>query len=190
MQDFDRTVISQYSNSPVLCQLIANFNAVIDPNYDLERFYDFIWNIDTASGYGLDVWGRIVGIGRVLTVAGGDFLGFTGAGGASGDSFNAGIFYSGQATTSNFTLTDEAYRTLILAKAAANITNGSVQAINAILLALFPGRGNCYVQDHQNMTMTYVFTFPLQPFEVTIVSSSGVLPTPTGVLANVVFPEM
>lgn len=188
MLDVDKTVISQYSNSPVLTQLIENFNTCVDPTVDLQQFYDLIWNIDTAQGVGLDIWGRIVGIGRVLTVTSGVYLGMTGAGGASGETFNTGIFYSGQTITSNYRLTDEAYRLLILAKAAANISNGSVQSINAILMNLFPNRGNCYVTDNGNMSLTYTFQFPLQPFEVAIINTSGVLPKPAGVAAGISYP--
>ena len=190
MREVDKTVISQYSSSPVLCQLIDNLNAAISPDYDLEQFYDLLWNFNTAVGYGLDAWGRRVGIGRVLTIGSGEFFGFTGPSGHSGDSFNAGIFYSGEPITSNFALTDESYRQLILAKAAANITNGSVPAMNQMLLNLFPDRGNCYVQDNQNMTMEFVFEFPLYPFEVSIIVESGVFPVPTGVLATIVYPGL
>lgn len=189
MLDFDRTIISQYSNSAVLCQIIANFNACVDPNYDLQQFYDLIFNVDTAVGYGLDVWGRIVGVNRVLTVAEGVYLGMEGPSGSSGDSFDNGIFYSGQPTTSNFSLTDDAFRQLILAKAAANITNDSIQAINSILIdVLFPNRGNAYVIDHQNMSMTYNFTFKLLPFEVALVNELASFMTPCGVSFNVVHP--
>jgi Protein of unknown function (DUF2612) len=36
------------------------------------------------------------------------------------------------------------------------------------------------------MTMTYTFAFQLSPVELAIVTQSGVLPKPTGVLASVV----
>jgi hypothetical protein len=137
-------------------QLITNLNTCIDPAYNLQQFYDECWLLDTAIGYGLDCWGRRVGVNRVITVSAGDYLGFTGVTdsgeGASGDSFNSGIFYSGQPTTGNYSLTDDAFRQLILAKAAANITNGSTPAINAILLMLFPGRGNCFPGDTEILT--------------------------------------
>lgn len=193
MRDFDKTVLSQYSDSAVLCQLITNINAWLDPDYDLEQFFDLIWNIDTAVGYGLDVWGRIVGVGRTVKLAASDYFGFTGAtiGIESGDSFNSAPFYSGQTVTVNFELTDQAYRQLIFAKAAANITNGSIPAINYILMdLLFPGRGQCYVVDNQNMTMTYVFNFPLHPYELSIITVSNVLPTPTGVAFSVIYPSL
>lgn len=189
MQNFPDSIISQYSNSPVLCQIIANFNAGVDPNYLLEQFYNLIWSIDSAVGYGLDVHGRRVGVGRTLTVDAGDYLGMEGLSGASGDSFNNGIFYSGQATTGNFNLTDDAFRQLILAKAAANITNDSILALNAIFMdILFPSRGNVYVIDNQDMTMVYHFTFKLLPYEVSLVNALANFMTPSGVSFTVVHP--
>jgi hypothetical protein len=182
VRDFEKTVISQYWNSPVLTALITNFNTYLDPGANLDAFYNLIWNVDTAEGYGLDVWGRIVGIGRVLSVGVGSYFGWLEAGDRTG--FNQSPFYNGQPATSNFALSDLAYRDLILAKAASNVSNCSIPAINRILMALFPNRGNAYVSDDGNMLLTYVFTFPLLPYEVSIVLNSGVLPKPTGVLAR------
>jgi hypothetical protein len=42
------------------------------------------------------------------------------------------------------------------------------------------------VIDNNNMTMTYYFTFLLTAVEAAIVSQSGILPKPVGVLATVV----
>lgn len=184
--DYWQTIISQYANSPILTQIIANFFAYVDQTVNLDAFYDLIWNVDTAQGYGLDVWGRIVGVTRTLQVAGAKFLGFDEATSVSADPFNQSPLYSGSQLTSNFNLSDNAFRTLIFAKALANISNGSIPAINQLLLNLFPGRGNCFVTDGGNMTMTYTFKFLLTPVEAAIVSQSGVLPKPVGVLATVV----
>lgn len=183
--DFRDTIISQYANSPILTRLIENFDQYIDQTTNFENFFDLIWNIDTAVGYGLDVWGRIVGVRRTLSVSDTVFLGFAQQLPTVG-SFGSGVFYSGNPSTSNYALTDDSYRTLILAKALANICDGSIPAINQILLNLFPSRGACYVTDDGNMSMTYTFQFTLSPVEVAIVGQSGVLPTPTGVTATLV----
>lgn len=190
MQNWSDTIISQYSNSPTLIQLIQNLDTYIDPNANIDAFYDLVWNVDTAIGYGLDVWGRIVGVGRVLQVAAGIYFGFAETGDATSVSplNSAGPFYSGGPPTGNFALSDDAFRLLIFAKALSNITNGSIPAINQILLNLFPGRGNCYVTDGRNMSMTYTFQFTpiLTPVEFAVVSQSGILPKPVGVSATVV----
>lgn len=178
--DFWKTVISQYANSSTLTRLIANMDDYIDPTQNLDAFFDLVWNVDTAQGWGLDVWGRIVDVSRTLSVPGDlNFFGFEGA----GQPFNQAPFYPGGQISTNFDLTDTAYRTLIFAKALANISDGSIPSINQILLNLFPGRGNCYVIDGLDMTMTYRFEFALSPVELAIVAQSGALPKSTGVLA-------
>jgi len=186
--DWWDTVLSQYANSPVITQLISNFFQYIDQTANMDAFFDYIWNVDTAQGEGLDIWGRIVGVNRTLAIVTGTFFGMEGPSGASGEPFDVAPFYNGAALTDNFSLTDQAYRTLILAKALANISDGSIPAINQLLLNIFPGLGNCYVTDEGNMEMTYTFDFPLDPVQTAIVYQSGVLPKPTGVNATVVVP--
>lgn len=183
MQDYLQTIISQYAQSPTLNQLIANANNNIDPAPLIDDFYNMVWNVDTAQGYGLDVWGRIVGVGRVLEIAASKFFGFDEATSFSADPFNQSPFYSGQTINNNFILADPGFRTLIYAKALANITDGSIRSLNQILTILFGGVGNAYVQDNLNMSLTYTFTFTPTPVDVAIIQQSGVLPRPTGVQA-------
>lgn len=188
MLQHERTIISQYANSPAIKLLIEGWNQAVDPSGNIDSFYSLVWNVATAVGYGLDVWGRIVGVQRVLTIGASKFFGFEEATSVSADPFNQAPYYSGQPSTENFALSDEAFRLLILAKAAANIGEASTPFINALLMFLFPLRGNVYVIDHGNMTMTINFTFSLTPVEVSIVNNSGVLPIPAGVSVNVVIP--
>lgn len=183
--EFWTTIISQYANSPILTKLIENFSLYVDETKNLDDFYDFIWNVDTAQGYGLDVWGAIVVVPRILHIAATPYFGFASAS-PPADTFGAASFYSGQSLTENFSLADDAYRTLIFAKALANISDGSIPSINQILLNLFPNRGNCYVVDRQDMSMTYFFQFVLSPVEQAIVTQSGVLPQPVGVAVSYV----
>lgn len=186
MQDWEQTVVSQYGNSPTTLRLIENFNDYIDPTVNIDLFYDKIFNVATAVGYGLDVWGRIVGVSRVLTISSAIYFGFAEPADSAEAPFNQAPFYSGQPTTENFALTDEAFRELIYAKALANISDGSIGSINAILIALFGDSGVCYCTDGQDMTMTYHFDFILSPVQEAIVSASGVLPKPAGVTLTIV----
>lgn len=181
------TVISQYANSPTLTAMIENFAAYLEQTANLDAFFDMVWNVVTAQGWGLDVWGRIVGVSRVLNiVTASKYLGFEEATSVSADPFNQSPFYDGDSITTNFSLTDDAYRTLIFAKALANITDGSIASLNQLLLSLFPNRGNCFVTDDGNMAMTYTFNFALTPVEAAIVTQSNVLPKPTGVAVTYV----
>lgn len=184
--DVRRTVMSQYANSPVLLGLIDALAYSIDRQAALDDFYDTVWNIDTAAGFGLDIWGRIVGVSRALYIGTEPYLGFTQD--TDAVPFGQGVFYAASRLTPNFSLTDDAYRRLIMAKAALNITDGSTPAINAILRALFPDYGNVYVRDNRDMTMTYVFGAALSKVDYAIVTQSGALPRPAGVTVTVETP--
>jgi hypothetical protein len=181
------TIISQYANSSIMTTLIGDFDSWLDQTANFDALYDNVWNVTTAQGYGLDVWGRIVGLigGRTLQIVGSqNYLTFEETG--SGFGFGQQPLFSGQPVTSNYQLADPDFRTLIYAKALANISDGSIKSINAILRALFPSRGNAYVTDGLNMTMTYTFDFALTLPEQAIVENSGVLPRPLGVKSSVV----
>lgn len=184
------TIISQYGNSQAIDGIITAFNAAMDQTATFDDFFDVTWNVATAQGPGLDRIGRVVGVSRTLQIPGGSnpFLGFEEAGDPLFLPFGQGTFFTGSTLTSNFSLVDSDYRTLIFAKMAANICDGSIPAINQVLLTLFPNRGNCYATDGEDMTMTYTFAFNLTAVELAIVEQSGALPKPVGVLATVVQP--
>ncbi len=188
MIDVERTIISQYANSPTLVQLIQNMNEYIDPRVNLALFYNVVWNVDTAVGFGLDIWGRIVGVSRLLQIPGNDpIVGFDNA------SFpkdwypmSEGRFALQNEVTTAYELPDDAYRVLILTKALANIVTTTAPALNQLLQNMFPGRGRAYVRDLGNMAMQFVFNFALTTVEYAILTQSGALPHPAGVFYSVV----
>lgn len=185
--DYRQTIVSQYANSDILTSLIQSFFLSVEQSQNMNLFFDNVWNINTAIGHGLDVWGRIVGVSRTLQVAGTrEYFGYDEATVLSARPYNVAPFYVGDQLSTNFDLPDTSYRVLLLAKAFANVSDGSIPSINKILMSLFPGRGNCYCTDGQNMTMTYTFEFILSPVELAILSQSGVLPKPSGVAATIV----
>jgi hypothetical protein len=188
--DWLQTLLMQYANSKILFTLCNNMAQYIDPTLNLDEFFDVLWNVDTAIGVGLDNWGAIVGVGRVLQLPNiSSFFGFEESGTpTTRTGFGQSSFFSGQSVTGNFTLTDAAYRPLVLTKALANICDGSIPAVNQILINLFPGIGNSYVADGLDMTETYTFSAPLSALQQAIVQNSGVLPRTVGVTANVSFP--
>lgn len=184
MQNISSTILSQYANSPAICTIIDAWNQAIDPSALIDKWYANVWDVQTAVGYGLDVWGRIVGVSRVLNVSGVTYLGWNEANDLTEDSWNNGIWYSGTSATNNVLLSDDAFRTLIYAKALANISDNSITSINKILTTLFSAYGEPYVQDNGNMSMTYVFNFHPTAAQISIIQNSGVLPRPSGVAVN------
>ena len=151
MNDPIVTVASQYGNSPTILSIIESMNAAIDPTVDINNFLINVWQISTAQGFGLDIWGRIVGISRIVP------------------------------TTPATVLTDDQFRSLILLKALANISTATSYSIKTLLQNWMQGRGVCFVSDLGQMEILYTFEFPLQPFEIDIVTQSGIFFHPAGV---------
>jgi Protein of unknown function (DUF2612) len=183
MTNVEQTIISQYSATATISQLIKNMNAYIDPTTDFDNFYNYVWNVETAQGFGLDIWGRIVNISRELEIPGDlDYFGFEEAGDAL--PFDDGIFYNGDPATQTYLLADDAYRKLILVKALANISSTNAPSINQLIQNLFGiDRGRAYVNDLGNMQLMYTFEFSLTDVEYAIVTQSGAFPRPAGVKA-------
>jgi hypothetical protein len=184
MLNVQQTILSQYGNGATITQLINNFNQYIDPRADLDLFFSMVWDVDTAVGFGLDYWGKIVGVSRQLTIpAGAAYLGYKE--GLNYQPFGQAPFYSGTPATNTYTLTDSAYRTLILVKALANISSCTARSLNQLLQNLFAGRGRCYVSDTGGMQMRFTFEFALLPYEIAILTQSGAVPRPAAVNAKI-----
>ena len=184
MINVEQTIISQYANSPTLVQLVQNMNSYLDPRADFDAFFDFVWNVDTAQGFGLDIWGRIVNIKRALQIPNvPGYFGFKDALPGS-YAFNDAPFWDGTPpATQTYLLADDAYRRLILTKALANVTSTNAPALNQLLRNMFADRGRAYVNDLGDMQFRYTFEFDLTPAVYAMVTQSGVLPRPAGVNA-------
>lgn len=89
---------SQYSHSERYRQLGLLFNAELDASPQLDAFFNFILNPDTASGVWLDWWGKRVGVNRNLVVDGQDTR-----------------------------LDDEFFRFLIFYRAVVNVSNSTAE---------------------------------------------------------------
>ncbi|PTQ70283.1 DUF2612 domain-containing protein [Pseudomonas sp. GV071] len=191
MHNYRDTQLSQYANSPTITTLLDAFNQWIDPTADLNAFYDIVWNLETAQGFGLDYWGKIVNVSRDLQVDSAPlYLGFdeafTPATAASGPQpLNQAPMYAGPLATSTYTLADDAYRKLIMVKALANITNCTCASLNALLRYLFAGEGRAYVVDTGGMQVRYVFEFSLSAVELAIMLHSGAVPRSAGVRVTI-----
>ena len=176
----------QYAASPRIKQLITYNTEYFSASW-VDEFYNVVWNVDAAQGFGLDIWGRIVAIedGRLLQIdAGVAYFGFNDNLNQSWQAFNNGAFYNGVTETRTLELADQAFRALILTKALANISDSAMSSLNGVLKNLFPGRGRCWVNDLQGMSIRYVFEFPLESWERSVLSKDT-LPRPGGVITTV-----
>lgn len=187
--DFTKVIISQYANSPVIGQLVANMNSYVNQWANFQAFYSYVWDVNTAQAFGLDILGRIVGVNRYLLLPASQGLTFGFYNATSPHDFapfNDAPFYSSNLGTMTFSLSDAVFRTLILVKALANISASTTPALNQMLINLFGASGQCYVSDGLNMTISYVFKFLLSPTQYAILTQSGVIPRPAGVQVNIV----
>lgn len=181
MKNINKTIISQYANSPVICGLISNLNEYLEPSLDIELFYRFIWNLDTSQGIGLDFWGQVVGISRNVQVdEKNQFIGSTLA---------AEDLKKYQPGTIHL-MNDEMFRTMIFLKAMSNIIYATAPNINRLLQILFEKRGRAYYVKNGTMQARYVFEFNLTPVEKAVLISTDLLPRPSGVLVDFYEPDI
>ena len=170
------TIQSQYSASPKIREIIGRFVRRIDPTPDIDLFYKEIFDLDTARGIGLDIWGEIVDIPRFIIINPGDFFGFHGS---LLHSFNQEPFFNTGATEF-YRLEDEPYRRLIYYKAMANIADSTIPTLNRLLQFLYNDSG-VYVLETGVMTIRVVFEQLINPYENAIFNNYALLAKGAGV---------
>ena len=135
------TVQSQYAASPRILALAAQYWQLLDPTPSADLMISKMIDPSTAEGYGLDVWGRIVGIKRALVPVGGEYLAFAPPSSVTnpdGNSWNNAPF---NPVNSSGYASDAIYRVYVYVKAMLNIGNGSLADLNRYFSLLFPGSG-------------------------------------------------
>jgi len=166
MINVEGTIISQYGESASITQLVRGIDNYLDPRADLENFYNLVWNVDTATTWGLDVWGKIVDLSRYINI-------------------ETPVPTPPSSEGTSFYIPDEDYRSYILFKAVANISNCSAPSLNSLLANKFSELGVAYVADTGSMTMRFIFEFPLSYWEEALFASGTIFPKTTGVQADV-----
>ncbi len=172
MLDYNITVQSQYKNSPKLLKLLDGLNALIDPSKDIELFFSKYFLVNNAEGIVLDIWGRIVGVERIIK----EYFSFFGQ---NSGNFNNANFYTTD-TRRVYELPDLSYKIFILLKIGANIAASNVESINSALRGIFPNR-QVYVLETAPMQLCYIFESTLSEDERLIIEEIDILPTGAGV---------
>lgn len=121
--EFMPFIQSQYSASTRIISILESCREHILPDADIVSFFDNIFNIETASGVGLDIWGNIIGVSRFVP--------------------------NYQDDTVVYTLTDEQYRNVLFYKAGANIMDSTLYSLNYLLRKLYPDY-QCFVRNQSN----------------------------------------
>lgn len=176
------TIMSQYANSPRLMKIITSVWDAIDPEKFTDDYYSLVMSIPSANGMGLDIWGRIVGIGRTVTFVNpqGEYFGFE----DGFYPFNERPFSAPGSGSDTWELTNDTFRELILMKALANIVYATAPNVNALMRAMFDKPCYCLITGH--MKWRYVFEFELSPYQRHLVYNTDLLPRPCGVLISII----
>lgn len=141
---------SQYAASVRITAILQSAKDHILPDADMDLFFNSIYNVETAIGYGLDAWGSIVGISRYIQEVERDLDGRL------------------IPTSITLTLDDEHFRNLIFCKAASNIMDSTLYSINYILKKLYPNY-TCYARNNSGYVTEDGITRATTPMEITYV---------------------
>lgn len=164
--DLQKCIIWQYDKAKKLQTLINKKESWYLQNVT-NFIRDFFWNIfnlDTATEFGLTIWGKMLGLDRNV------------------------VFIGGQ----SHYLTTEQYRFLLKGQVLKfNMKNVSVPEINNYLRVIFNEQDNseAFVRDNHDMSLTYVITKNMGIYneEITqLLNYYDFLPRPAGVRINVV----
>lgn len=167
-------MISQYANSPKFVALVSGLRNMFSNAKTLGEWFNIVFNIKTATGFGLDIWGEILDQGRLFYYVDID----------SGNTES--VYLKGAQTVDGVTYTaeqiEDMYRSVLFLKAMSNITNSTLASLNQMLQFYFANRGRVYVIEPDVMHIRYVFEFYVNKLEKAIFTSK-IMPKPTGVKA-------
>lgn len=154
-----QNVLWQYEQADSLKSLIKQKEEWYNTNLNdfwLKIVDDFL-NINTATDWGLNLWGKILNVSRIINV-------------------------NGVQTT----LSKELYRRLILGQMSLIRSNGTVPEINKYLNFIFKEHTSettnaAVVKDNFDMSVYYVLSFEPTDEELALIYSRTFFPTPAGV---------
>lgn len=151
-----KEIYHQYANSPKMVQFIESSANMISVINDMRNFYQYVFNINSAAGFGLDVWGDILNIPRSLLL-------------------------EIEGVDTQYTMNDEEYRIVLKLAASKYISDAACENIYDALSLIFESYGNIYVTDLEGMHIRYSFEFLIPEILYAILKKTGVVPKPAGV---------
>jgi len=155
VEEYLNLITSAYRKKPKFEAMVSDYVSVPSRVQDLLASMIPIFDVDVAVGDQLDIIGLWVGISRNVNIpTTGIYFSWDGVDPTVGWDYGT---WQGNLPTSTITeLPDDAYRTLIKAKIAANKWDGTTTNAYVIWDALFPDL-NILIQDNQNMSYAMIF---------------------------------
>lgn len=147
--DYLNLITSEYRDQPNFIAMISAGVAIPLRVQDLMKSMIPLFDVDIAVGDQLDIIGQWVGISRNVSIPiSGVYFAWDGTANVGWD---YGTWQPALAPTNVTSLPDDAYRTLIRAKIAANQWDGTTDGAYAIWDAVFP-QFTILIQDNQDMS--------------------------------------
>jgi len=149
VSDYVGLITSEYAQQPNFIAMVTQFAQIFVYIQSLSQSMVPLFDVDVAVGQQLDVIGQWVGVSRnvAIPIAGVYFT--------WDSTFDVGWDYGtwqpSNAPTNVTVLPDDAYRTLIRAKIAANSWDGTTDGAYAIWDSVFP-QFTILIQDNYNMS--------------------------------------
>lgn len=174
-----RAILWQHEGADGLLKIVtANQDWIDDAHKRFwEKWYRDVFNLNTASQFGLAVWTKILGIDEPIrfTEVSKDNFGF--GGGTGVQSFDeAGFAF----LFNNVVLQEDTVRKFLLMRWFVLTENLSVYNINKMLARLF-GDNFAFVTDNGDMTIGYTFAFAPDSELQLLLDGTSFLPRPAGV---------
>lgn len=162
-------MISQYANSPRFVKLVEGMRSQFNNAQTIEDWFNVVYNLKTAEGYGLDIWGIILNRSRYITY--------------NDNGTEKTVYLKGAKTVDGIDYTEEQienlYRSVLFLTLMSYITNATMNSLSLLLRDFFKERGICYIVEYNPMEIRIVFDFYLNGLESVIFPV--VMPKPTGV---------
>lgn len=153
-QDLSKVVLWQYDSAPKFKKLVEGEQAFMD-NAVTKFWEDFntnIFNLGTCNTFGLELWGKLLGVARPTYLEGG----------------------------TQHEYSDEQYRLVLQARIYLLTFDGSAYALNKFFKMLFP-QYPVIITDNYDMTVTIGFVQEPSADIKTILRNEDFLPRPAGV---------
>ena len=161
-------MIGQYANSPVLVSLDNGLKELFNDSPFVVNWYNAVFNMNTATGYGLDIWGKILNRNREFIYNGTEYY-------LQGEQTIGGVHFSEEEM-------ENLYRLVLQITAMRYIGNASIYSINNILQTIFKDYGLAYCIEYGTMKIRYVFQFYMNEVLRAIIETLNM--HPAGVLTS------
>ena len=171
-------MLAQYANSPVIVKLTEGIKEQLDNTKTIDDWFRVVFDLRTATGFGLDIWGKILNQSRRF-----QFL-------DENDNL-VDVYLEGAQTVDGVAYTaeqmEELYRDVLFFKAFSYITNCTIKSMNDLMRFYFEDKV-VFVYEIGTMAIEVVFRFFVNKLEKAIFASE-LFPKPTGVGMNFRFIE-